>query len=800
MDHFLVSDHLFTDIRDYFSVHEGDNLSDHSPVVVSLDVSVNHVCTEKTFVQKPAWYKADESDMIKYRSILFAKMNDISIPHDALVCSENSCCEHYDAIARYHNDIVNACKEAAGASIPLTHRKSIVGWSDIVGPFKEESIFWHRLWKENGCQRNGVVYDIMLKCKRQYKRISRWVVRNREKLCADKMANAILSGQDRDFWTEVKKVQKKVSSTPNVVDDSRGEEAISSLFSEKYEELYNSVPYSDSEMADIRNKLDFEVLHRCATDKCYCNHIISPADVECAVKKLKSNKADVNPSINSNHLINGCKQLFVHVSFLFNAMLQHSYVPDEMCLAALVPIPKDRNKSISDSNNYRSIALGSILGKVLDNIILDNHSAKLLTSDLQFGFKQNHSTTQCTFVLQEVINYYERNGSACHAVLLDASKAFDRVHYVKLFNLLIDKGLCPLVAKLLVSLYTNQEMYVQWNTVNSRHFKCSNGIKQGGVLSPILFCVYIDELLLRLKNSCLGCHIGNSFMGAFSYADDLTILAPTISAAQKMLNICQLYANEFDVIFNSAKSIHVMYNVRHDIIPLTLNGSNLQCKEKAVHLGSFIGKDNHTANIDKAVSELIYQTNILMSKYSFCSTAIRCKLFKNFCSSYYGSPLWKNDFLSLQKLSVTWRKCIRKVMKLDYRTHSRYLPFLMNTCDFHVLMLCRYSSFITSCINAENNCIKLVMKMLPESQSIAANNLRNMLCFVQNDYSCVNNLFCSKSVIKKTIVNTWLNHCNDEDRASASVIQELIMHRDGEIDVRLTLNEVNELLSLACTA
>ena len=94
------------------------------------------------------------------------------------------------------------------------------------------------------------------------------------------------------------------------------------------------------------------------------------------------------------------------------------------------------------------------------------HSDALGTSSMQFGFKAEHSTCQCTFVLQEVVDFYVSRKSSCYAVLLDASKAFDRVHYVKLFKLLLDKGMCPLVAKLLVCMYTKQQLIVKWGEQN----------------------------------------------------------------------------------------------------------------------------------------------------------------------------------------------------------------------------------------------------------------------------------------------------------------------------------------------
>jgi len=108
-----------------------------------------------------------------------------------------------------------------------------------------------------------------------------------------------------------------------------------------------------------------------------------------------------------------------------------------------------------------------------------------------------------------------------YAVLLDASQAFDKVHYNTLFNLLLDKNMCPLIVKFVFRSYLQQNVRVKWNNTFSHSFQVSNGVKQGGVLSPILFGVYIDVLLLELSRAGNGCRIGINFCGAFGYADDI---------------------------------------------------------------------------------------------------------------------------------------------------------------------------------------------------------------------------------------------------------------------------------------
>ena len=101
----------------------------------------------------------------------------------------------------------------------------------------------------------------------------------------------------------------------------------------------------------------------------------------------------------------------------------------------------------------------SVLLKVFDKIVIRLHSNSLSTSDMHYGFTKKHSTTQCTMVLEEIIQYYKiRNSSVC----LDSSKSFDMINYENLFHLLIDKGLHMFLVKPLVFMYTHQLLSVKW--------------------------------------------------------------------------------------------------------------------------------------------------------------------------------------------------------------------------------------------------------------------------------------------------------------------------------------------------
>ena len=98
--------------------------------------------------------------------------------------------------------------------------------------------------------------------------------------------------------------------------------------------------------------------------------------------------------------MNGTELLFTHISMLFSMMLTHGVAPQDVLLSTLVSIPKNKRGNKCDSNNYRQIAIISLLGKIFDTIILDKQKMSLETDVLQFGFKKNSSTVICLFYVK----------------------------------------------------------------------------------------------------------------------------------------------------------------------------------------------------------------------------------------------------------------------------------------------------------------------------------------------------------------------------------------------------------------
>ena len=154
---------------------------------------------------------------------------------------------------------------------------------------------------------------------------------------------------------------------------------------------------------------------------------------------------------------------------------------------------------------------------------MEEQEDSLFTNRLQFGFKKQSSTVVCTSMLLETIDYYNEYDTDCYLLLLDASKAFDRVEYVKLFNTLRDSNMCPVVLRLIMNMYINQQIQVKWNNAISKQSNIQKGVKQGGCQSPGLFSVYLNKIIEILRTSNVGCRYGSQYMGVYCYADDLSL-------------------------------------------------------------------------------------------------------------------------------------------------------------------------------------------------------------------------------------------------------------------------------------
>ena len=268
---------------------------------------------------------------------------------------------------------------------------------------------------------------------------------------------------------------------------------------------------TEAKLNDIRHVIQDKV-------DCEGNAFVVTVTEVCEMtSKLKINKSDGLTGSCSDHIVYAPHRFAVLFTLLINVMLVHGYMPNDMLASVLVSIPKDARGSLTNSANYRAIALYSSMGKIVDMLISDRYSNQRMTSNAQFAFKKCHSTSMCTALVKEVVLYYNGRNTNVYACLL------------------LKKDIPGTVIRLLLDSYTRQYAYMRWNNCVSTPVKMENGVKQGGVLSPTLFCIYFDELLRRLRETGVGCHVGHMSYAAFGYADDLLLLSPSIHGLEMLV-------------------------------------------------------------------------------------------------------------------------------------------------------------------------------------------------------------------------------------------------------------------------
>ena len=656
-------------------------------------------------------------------------------------------------------------------------------WNDEAEQLKKEALAWHKVWKDNGRPHAGDLAEIHRISRARYHRVVRQLKKSADAVRMKKMVKAVSNNDSRKLWSEVRKFKGKCNVVASSIDNVSDRGEIANIFSRKYKDLYTSVSFNSSVLSDIESKI------ATLCDECTYTYDIQVNEVSNAVQKLKVGKSGGCEDITSDNIINGTHQLYVWLSLLFKAMVAHGYSPALTSYGLLVPIPKDKRKSLCLSDNYRAIALSSVVCKVFDLLILKREMDKLCSSVMQFGFKEGVSTTQCTFSLLETVNYYKQNNTQVYALFLDASKAFDRIEYSKLFSVLIKRKVSPLVLRTLLHMYKNQKLKVRWEDVESYPFVTTNGVKQGGVLSPIMFAVYIDGLLVKLKNSGVGCHVGNEYIGALSFADDISLLCPTISGLNKMVEIAEQYAAEYSIIFNASKSKLLCFNesgCNRSSKCVTVNGDRIRPSDSVIHLGHYVSPYNNTGAVSYIKSAFWRSFNLFNADLGSLSPDLKCKLFVQYCCSFSGIQLLNLFGNDIKDIFVSWRKALRCIWNLHPQTHGDLLAVISGLLPVQISFYNRFCKFITNCLCSKNSIVKTV-------SNVAINNPYSSCC------SNYQKLFNRDSTCKiVTFMDEWFNR-EKASEATNIQVKELITVRDGLSYVPgFSIEEVTDLLTILC--
>lgn len=394
---------------------------------------------------------------------------------------------------------------------------------------------------------------------------------------------------------------------------------------------------------------------------------------------------------------------------LFNNIINNSYFPKYWKIAKVVVVPK-KEKDYTKPENLRPISLLPNISKVYE-MCINNTITKLcikynILNEKQFGFKHKHSTINAINKLISDINWNWNKKLCTGACLIDMEKAFDGIWIQGLICKLIDYGFPLNIVILLFNMLNGKTYSVQFKNRQSKMFKLTNGLQQGTVNAPILFNIYLLDLM-------------NSIDNIISFADDIVIyyagdkIEKINQKLQSSFNIVENYANNWHMKINIKKCETILFrptvdkcnsNVKRNWKSFGIKSShtNIQIpnKETVKYLGIYLDKflyyDKHVTNtINKAKNAFFAFKNLFYSK--FLDTKVKIIMYQVLVRPIitYGCSIWFNISPSyMEKIRVFERKCLRTCTSVNRPHQSNFLKYVSNVKLYNKANIIRIDNFI----------------------------------------------------------------------------------------------------------
>ncbi|KAJ2946144.1 hypothetical protein O0L34_g5075 [Tuta absoluta] len=393
-------------------------------------------------------------------------------------------------------------------------------------------------------------------------------------------------------------------------------------------------------------------------------------EIAKTIKLMTRGKSPGHDGLSIEHLQHAGPHLSRLLAMLFNFCVRHSYVPEELMRTVVVPIVKNKTGDISSKTNYRPISLATVIAKVFDGMLNEHLKAKVTLHDNQFGFRPKLSTEGAILSMKHAIRYYTDRNTPVYACFLDLSKAFDLVSYPVLWGKLRGAQVAPEVVHILQYWYGNQINSVKWSGALSDPYRLGCGVRQGGISSPTLFNLYVNELIGALSGRHVGCHIDDICFNNISYADDMVLLSASVGGLRELINICETHVNRLGLKYNVDKSKIMVFKSRSDcpteIPPIKLRGEPLEQVQCFKYLGHIVTPDmKDDTDIERERRALSVRANMIARRFARCSKEVKITLFRAYCTSFYTSCLWLSyTQKSYSALRVQYNNALRTLLRL----------------------------------------------------------------------------------------------------------------------------------------
>ena len=340
---------------------------------------------------------------------------------------------------------------------------------------------------------------------------------------------------------------------------SKHKKATSNISLNQFFEYFSNLQNNLSTAQD-RESEDFCLISDLDTDDCNFEELdrpITAQEIERVIRSLKNNKSCGIDQLLNEYFIESFDILSAHLVDLFNAILSSGVFPKQWSEGTIVPLFKKNDPN--DVNNYRGITLVSCFSKlftgVLNNRLSNWAENNNILSDSQFGFRKGCSTTDAIFVLNAIIQKVLKEKGRLFCAFVDLKKAFDSVYLNGLWFKLYKLGINAKMLRIIKDMYNEVKVCVKGCNSYSDFFECALGLKQGEVISPILFSFFVEDLELFLQddqNSGLSLDAVTFILMLF--ADDMVVLGKDKDDLQRSLNLLEKYCDKWGLTVNTEKT------------------------------------------------------------------------------------------------------------------------------------------------------------------------------------------------------------------------------------------------------
>lgn len=405
---------------------------------------------------------------------------------------------------------------------------------------------------------------------------------------------------------------------------------------------------------------------------------ITQDEVESAIKRLKNNKAPGPDQIHGEVLKLLDREQMKLLTNLFNKVYTSGQLPNDWLLSTFIPIPKKTNAS--KCSDHRIISLMSHVLKAFLNILQARVFRRLdeRISNTQFGFRKGLGTREALFSIQVLIQRARDVNADVFMCFIDFEKAFDKVQHDKLISILRESGIDDRDANIISKLYSQQKAIVRVENETSEEFSIKRGVRQGCILSPLLFNVYSEQLFKEaLSNIEDGVVINGEIINNLRYADDTVIIADTAEGLQKLIDRVGTACNKYGMKINCKKT-HTLIVSKNAIgngnLQFTANNVALTMAETVTYLGCTLNSDwDHSreikGRIEKARGTFNKMRNVLCNLSLNIHTRIRILKCYVLSTLLYGAEAWTLTDASCKRIDVFEMWCYRRMLRISWIHH-----------------------------------------------------------------------------------------------------------------------------------